>query len=353
VTQSEAVLARAPRADDPIRNEWFPVATASDVTPGSRHPFDLLGDRYVLVKGNAGRTLVVSDTCPHRGAQLSLGRYDGERIACPYHGWEYDGTGRCVLQPAQPTLDPPRVADLTPIPVTEAYGLYWVCLGSQPRELPIYPEYGENPGRTVFLGPNRLGSSGPRIIENFLDMAHFPYVHATYLGEVPHTEVRPYDVRVVDGELQATNCVFWQPRPGPTATEGGDVQYLYRVSHPYAAMLSKLPAEADGGQKGGFSLLLVASPEHELSNRVWMLTTIWDEDNDFESFNDFNKIIFGQDIPIVESQRPARLPLDPHAERHQPSDRTALAYRRWLVDRGIRYGTSRNDDAHDTPGGPE
>jgi len=339
----------APRPDDPIRNEWFPIATASDVTAGSRHPFDLLGDRYVLVCGNDGRLLAVRDTCPHLGAQLSLGRYDGERIACPYHGWEFDNAGRCLLQPAQPTLDPPRLADLHPLPVTEAYGLYWLCVGDEPHELPRYPDYAEHPGRTVFLGPERLASTVPRIIENFLDMAHFPYVHADYLGQVPHTEVRPYGVATVDGELRATDCVFWQPKPGPTATEGGDVAYEYRVSHPYAAMLTNLPSEHDGGARGGFSLLLMASPEREASCRVWMLTTVWDEDADLESFNAFNRIIFTQDIPIVESQRPVRLPLDPHAERHQPSDRTALAYRRWLVDRGIRYGTSRNDDQR----GPE
>ena len=40
------------------------------------------------------------------------------------------------------------------------------------------------------------------------------------------------------------------------------------------------------------------------------------------------------------------VPLDPGAEVHQRADRGSLAYRRWLKDRGIRYGTSLND-----PGG--
>jgi len=335
---------RTPRADDPILNEWFPVATVSDVAPGSRYPFDLLGDRYLLVNSKDGVALVVRDTCPHRGAQLSLGTFDGCRIACPYHGWEFDTAGRCVLQPAQPALDPPRLADLTPVAVAQAYGLYWVCLGPESRNVPRYPAFDEHPGLSVYLGPERLGSTGPRIVENFLDMAHFPYVHTGFLGETSHTEVRRYEVATVDGELWATECMFWQPRPGPTATQGGDVAYEYRVSHPYAAMLNKLPAEPDGGTKGGFSLLLVASPEHEFSCRVWMLTTVWDDDADLADFDAFNRVIFSQDITIVESQRPARLPLDPRAERHQPSDRTALAYRRWLTARGIRYGTSRNEE---------
>lgn len=326
-------------AEASIRNEWFPVALASAVHPGVRISFDLLDDRFALVCDRHGTVAVMPDTCPHRGAQLSLGSFDGERIACPYHGWEFDITGRCTFQPAQPELTPPAIAALTPVRTSLAYGLWWVCLGDDPRPLPSYPAYDAFPGRTIYLGPDRVRSSGPRIVENFLDMAHFPYVHAQYLGQPPHTEVRPYDVAVVDGELRATNCVFWQPRPGPTATEGGDVAYEYAVSHPYAASLRKLPSETDGGERGAFSLLIIASPEQETTCRVFLLTTVHDAEADLESFDAFNRVIFAQDVPIVESQRPSRLPLDGHAERHQPSDRMALAYRRWLAQRDVRYGT--------------
>ena len=329
--------------DDRIVDEWFPVATASSVTPGSAHPFDLLDDRFVLLCDTAGAVTCVPDTCPHRGAQLSLGRWDGERLACPYHGWEFDGAGVCRFQPAQPTLVPPAIAGLRPIPVRLAYGLYWVCLGPNPRELPDYPAYGTAPGPTGWIGPERLGSCGPRIVENFLDMAHFPYVHEGYLGERMHAEVRPYGVEEADGGLRAVNCVFWQPRPGPMATAGGDVDYVYSVTHPYAATLQKVPSEAGGGELGVFWLMIVASPEREDRCRVWLLTTLNDPAGDIEESDAFNRVIFGQDIPIVESQRPVRLPIEPRAERHQPADRLSLAYRRWLVARGIRYGTSRND----------
>ena len=42
----------------------------------------------------------------------------------------------------------------------------------------------------------------------------------------------------------------------------------------------------------------------------------------------------------MESQRPEMLPLDLQSELHLRSDRTAIAYRRWLNDLGLRYGTS-------------
>jgi vanillate O-demethylase monooxygenase subunit len=50
--------------------------------------------------------------------------------------------------------------------------------------------------------------------------------------------------------------------------------------------------------------------------------------------------IFAQDLPILQSQRPELLPLDLQAELHLKSDRTAIAYRRWLNDLGLTFGTS-------------
>ncbi|MCB0997390.1 MAG: aromatic ring-hydroxylating dioxygenase subunit alpha [Acidimicrobiales bacterium] len=336
----------ASTATERIVDEWFPVIDAALVRPGTWHPFELLDDRYVLACGDDGTVLVTRDTCPHRGARLTLGTFDGGCIQCPYHGWRFDTAGRCVEFPAHPGLEPPAAASLRPLRAQEAYGLWWVCLGDDPRPLPYYPAYAEHPGRTVNIGPKILEATGPRIVENFLDMAHFPYVHGGYLGEVPRTEVRDYDVATDDsvpgGELRFTNCVFWQPDPGPTAVGGGDVGYEYGVSHPYAARLRKVP-ELAGDDTATFSLLIVASPETETRCRVWMLTTVADPAGDLDSFNAYNEIIFGQDVDTVESQRPKRLPLDPRAEVHQRADKGSNAYRRWLADRGIRYGTSLND----------
>jgi phenylpropionate dioxygenase-like ring-hydroxylating dioxygenase large terminal subunit len=50
--------------------------------------------------------------------------------------------------------------------------------------------------------------------------------------------------------------------------------------------------------------------------------------------------IFGQDRPILQSQRPELLPLDLQAELHLRSDRAAIAYRMWLRELGLTYGTA-------------
>lgn len=324
---------------DTIVDEWFPIASREQIQPGSAHPFELLDERYLLVYDREGSVLVTADTCPHRGAQLSLGTFDGQRLQCAYHGWEFGIDGGCVHQPAHPERNPADATALQPLAVQEKYGLWWACAGQNPKNIPTFAAYAEDRGVAFSLDPARIEASGPRVVENFLDLAHFPYVHADYLGQVPHTAVDRYGVDVVDGELHLTNCVVWQPNPGPRATSGGLVHYDYSVSHPYAATLTKVPSEHDGGELGGFSILLVASPISETSCLVWRVVKVTDADADLEAQRAFNLTIFGQDVPIVESQIPKLLPLDPRIEKNQPADAGSLGYRKWLIDRGTRYGT--------------
>jgi phenylpropionate dioxygenase-like ring-hydroxylating dioxygenase large terminal subunit len=63
-------------------------------------------------------------------------------------------------------------------------------------------------------------------------------------------------------------------------------------------------------------------------------------DQSDEQVRSFQDDIIAQDIPVVESQRPELLPLDLQAELHLRSDRTAIAYRRWLAQLGVSVGTS-------------
>ena len=327
---------------DRIRDEWFPVARTTGVEPGRWRPFELLDERWVLACDNSGRVEVFVDTCPHRGAQITLGDFDGERLRCGYHGWQFDIDGRCIHQPAHPHRLPAGIR-LRGASVRSGYGFWWVCAGDRPRDLPLAPDHAAHPERTVWLDPVTVESSGPRIIENFLDLAHFPFVHEGYLGQEPHTEVDRYGVEADDEELRLTDCVVWQPDPGPAAAGGGPVRYRYSVSHPYAATLAKVPSGDDGGGAGGFTILIAASPATETSCVVWRSTVVHDPGADLDAQRAFNDLIFSQDIDVVESQRPRRLPVDPRMESHQGADAGSLAYRRWLRARGIRYGTIDTD----------
>ena len=225
----------------------------------------------------------------------------------------------------------------TALPVLERYGFVWTSLGTPPAELFAIPEYAEADRVNVCAGSIGVAVSAPRAIENFLDMGHFPYVHTDILGAEPHTEVKDYDVAISnDGnEILATRCRFWQPQAALSATEGLEVEYVYRVPHPYCSVLYK-SSPTDVSRMDVIAIF--CQPTGEESVRAHLMLSMLDEANSLTALRRFQQTIFGQDRPILENQYPKRLPLDPRAETPIRADKSAIVYRRWLSSRGVNYG---------------
>lgn len=225
-----------------------------------------------------------------------------------------------------------------PLPVRERYGFIWTSLGTPPADLFPIPEYAEPDRFNICAGSIGVHVSAPRAIENFLDMGHFPYVHTDILGAEPHTEVKDYDVEVSmeRDEVLATRCRFFQPRAALSATEGIEVEYVYRVPHPYCAVLYKsCPAQPSRMDV----IAIFCQPVSEERIRAHLLLSMLDDENSLTAMRRFQQTIFGQDRPILENQYPKKLPLDPRAETPIRADKSAIAYRRWLSQKGIDYGT--------------
>lgn len=247
-------------------------------------------------------------------------------------------------------LDRPVTADLSaaggpqvsltdgaPVRAQARYGHVWACLGDDPRPLFDFPEYSEPDRRFVVTGVFRVNVSAGRAIENFLDMAHFPYVHTGILGAEPHTEVKEYDVEISEDrdEIVATRCRFHQPRAALASTGGAEVDYIYRVPHPNCAILYK-SSPCDPVRLDAIFLFLQPMGEELVGAHSGMC--IIDDTAQPGAIRHFQQVIFGQDKPILENQVPRRLPLDPRAETPIRADKSAIAYRRWLSQKGLTWG---------------
>ena len=334
--------------DRTVLDEWHAVARESDVAAGKLVAVRLLEEDLLLWRSSAG-VEAWRDYCPHRGAKLSLGRVRDDRIVCPYHGMEYAAGGRCVRVPAHPGRSPPRQAQATCYHVTEHYGLVWVSLGAPSGNVPPFPEAEDDTYRVYIGGRYEYATSGYRAIENFFDLAHFPFVHPGLLGDEAHPELPDYDVEVTNEGLIVTNTRFWQPKPTNTLDiDGIDVNYAYHVSRPLTVRFTKdIGLRNASGAPMREALVLTFAPVTEESGVGWvLLASNYDAQYGQKEIEEFTDLILGQDLPVVESQRPKRLPLGENDELNVPADRTSVYYRRWLRDLGVTYGTipPSNDD---------
>jgi phenylpropionate dioxygenase-like ring-hydroxylating dioxygenase large terminal subunit len=225
------------------------------------------------------------------------------------------------------------------LPTRERYGYLWTTLGSPATDLLPIPEADETDRRVIVCGAISVKTSGLRIVENFLDMAHFPFVHTDILGAEPHTEVLHYttEIRRDVDEVWATNCQFFQPQAALSAAGGIMTQYMYRVANPFATILYKTCLNAANRWDVICLFVQPLDPDRCRAHPVMFLI---DGISPLTELIHFQQLIFLQDRIILENQRPTLLPLEPRAEIPTRADASSIAYRRWLKEKGITYGTN-------------
>ncbi len=117
---------------------WVPVALVASLDPGPSTGTRLDGREVVVWRDAAGACHVWEDRCPHRGMRLSFGFVRGDRIACLYHGWQFDAAGQCRYIPAHPSLEVPETIRVDRYACVERLGILWASRGT-PEDSAIPP----------------------------------------------------------------------------------------------------------------------------------------------------------------------------------------------------------------------
>lgn len=208
------------RSPFPIPFGWFQVGWPGDVAPGEAKPLRYFGRHLVWWRDEEGTAHVQDAFCPHLGAHLGHGgRVVGCELACPFHGWRFDGSGANTLIPYSRRTN--AKARLRTYPVLERNGLTMVWYhphGAEPAwDIPEIPEFNDPEHFTEMVTRTyTIEAPWQDLAENGVDSAHFRYVHNTeevpvldsYETDGPVTRMRstqkfPTPRGVVDGRIDA------------------------------------------------------------------------------------------------------------------------------------------------------
>ncbi len=196
-----------------IWNQWYAVLSAREVKKGKLLGVKRLNEKMIFFRDNAGQIQCIADKCCHRGASLSIGRHCGDSVACPFHGIEYDGSGRALRIPANGSAAPvPGNFKVKSYTVREAHGLIWLWYGDPQESLPPIRFFDELDAMSYSEIKDPWPVHYSRCIENQLDAPHVPFVHSTTIGRGNKTVINGPKV-IFDGET-LTFYVFNQQDDG-------------------------------------------------------------------------------------------------------------------------------------------
>jgi vanillate O-demethylase monooxygenase subunit len=326
--------------DDPLSRAleryWHPVCTLAELRARAPQPLPvrLLGRDLAVAdlgEGDAVTPVAYADRCPHRSTRLSVGLVDrtaavpcvGPTLRCAYHGWRFAADGTCVEIPAMPGGPIPGRAALSAFAARLAYGLVWVCLDTEAAApVPPHPAWDDPALHVVEGAPYTWPVSAPRRVENFVDLAHFAWVHDGTLGrrDVPVPPVP--EIRREDGELRFA----FDPPDMATAAEALFGHSNYRMPMPLTVDIEFFLAT--GARR---RLWMTASPIDARTCRTfWSVSRDDDLEGDDASHLAFQQVVLDEDEPVVANQDPPEMPLDPAFEVSVRTDRVSIEYRRWL-----------------------
>lgn len=396
---------------------WTPVAAAAEVTTTPR-TVRAGGQDWTAVRLDAdGPVRLLAAHCPHRLVPLAAATVEGGRLRCGYHGWEWDGDGRCVLVPSlgADARVPPRASLPAPPPVRERDGVVEALLlpaderpgvdglgNEDPRlraawhPLALSAEVGAEPVAVRLLGdayvlvrtaaglaceppvaglverwgvvlaapdppavplfddpdaedaahvgrwlpPVRTPAPAGFVADNFLDVAHFPFVHAGTFGAAGSPCVAPYDVEAEPGGLRSVQLQDFDNPEDPGVLAGvrpvrqrRRATYVLRAPFQLLLRLEELDA---GAVK---TILFLVQPESARSTRVYtrmMLRGIGGVERPDEQVLAaecaFEERVLAEDLALQGWLTLPVLPLDVRDELHVRADRLGVALRRTLAE---------------------
>jgi phenylpropionate dioxygenase-like ring-hydroxylating dioxygenase large terminal subunit len=166
-----------------FKRVWTAVAPARSL---KKAPLGVTvaGTPVALFRDGEGRARGLVDRCPHRGVKLSLGRVENGCLTCPFHGWKFDGDGRCVSVPWNPDAKRETLGGW-PVPVQERGGLLWIFTEagrSEVDDVLHVPPVLLRTDVTVSTEMIRWNTHWSRAMENMLDWPHLPFVHGGTIG---------------------------------------------------------------------------------------------------------------------------------------------------------------------------
>ena len=316
-------------------NFWYCAAVAADVATEPLQ-VQMLGQKFVLFRDDAGQAHCLHDVCVHRGASLAAGVIKDNCIQCPYHGWLYNGAGQCTHMPTLTGTDGkiPKRARVDSYPTQEKYGLVFVFLGDLPEaERPPMLEVNEwqQEGWDHTIQQWELDYPYLRAVENAMDVFHNDLVHPEFM--IPEEHQGSRQVEMLDFTETEWSTTFKTKLPGneldtQTGLTTGERSQTSEVRTGHISV-SNYFSFVQISAEYRLCLYFYATPIDQRRTRVTLLTTrnFMPGAEQDKVMMQGNEHVLMQDVRVVRTIDHRPVPDTNGTELLLPEDRGVVGYR--------------------------
>jgi len=323
--------------DPALRHAWHPLCRSDEVT-SRPNAFRLLGESYVAFRESRGDLRVYRNQCPHRRAPLSLGTCESDHLRCVYHGWLFDSEGICVEIPAlgEHATIPSRAKLSAPAGTFESHGMVFIAPLEPKTPRPSISVAHDVSFQRGDLPVIETRASAGLLADNFLDMAHFPFIHAGTFGAGEAREVPLYNVTRDGLRFEAAYEHEFANREDRGVEQGVRPllqrrRLTYRYTAPFHLELAIEFLDAGGVNVIGFFLTPIDDDHVRIYSSLWRN----DLDGSVERMEDaiaFEVAVVNEDLFLQSRYEDLSLPLDITSEMHTRADKTTVELRRILSE---------------------
>lgn len=316
-------------ADHPLDRCWYAVA-CSDRIADAPVAIELRKTAYAVWRDTDARIVATLDRCSHRQGRLSSGTVESGCVRCPYHGWKFNASGRCIDIPSSGAgaVIPPA-ADLDTVHVQERYGLVWLCPGEPADGIPHLDVDNDDAFTRLNTGMQVWNCSATRMVDNMLDVAHFPYTHSGTFGREQEQVVPHFTLEQLDHSFHGYrySVVVDNEGDAKAMSGGGDDVIGITMTTGFALPFSvRSTMSYDNGIEQ--TLFMTASPiDIDRSLYTFVLWRNDDVTDTGRQIVDFELEVAREDQTMLE-RIPGELPLDRGALVDVQSDKASLEWRR-------------------------
>ncbi len=169
-----------------IKNQWYAVLSSHELKHDKILAARRFGKNLVFFRNATREPCCVDSLCAHRGASLEKGWIENDHIKCPFHGIEYDSTGKCVYVPSdgKASIEDYAKIHLRHYPTREIGGIIFAWYGDkEPEKEPDYFSIITDESYTYDHMEDAWNIHYSRVIENQLDVSHLAFVHHNTIGK--------------------------------------------------------------------------------------------------------------------------------------------------------------------------